>query len=431
MIGKSTRRRDERLAPSRVLGYAATLMALTAAAVALAVKAPDGLPGQSHYHLTAEFTDAKGLLRHSEVWIAGRRVGQVVDGASRGDTAVLQLQLDPAVAPLPADTTATIKARSLLGARVVELTPGSSRRSLADGARLAPTQTTSNVELTDVLQRLDRRRRGRLQTGVRQLGVGFLGRGAALNGALADAPTFFEGLRPLASEVIARDGAAARFFPALADAAAAADPVREDIARGFAPEADVVGALADDRARLSQLLDVAAPALRGTRAGLRDAEPLLRATTRLALAADAALANGPRALGRTARLLDAARRPLRRTERLLAAAGAAVPRTLAFLGRIDARIPQLRRGLAAPVAIFDAFGRHRCDVTYWGRNWRSMLGFAPFGGMNAGGDVGPLNTLRVQFESVLTSQPSNSSSPVTYALDPYPAPCTASAQRTR
>jgi phospholipid/cholesterol/gamma-HCH transport system substrate-binding protein len=103
-------------------------------------------------HVTAEFTDATGLLADSPVVVAGVPIGRVEKlGVKRGKAvALLDLRRDSDVR---ADAIAVIRAKSLLGEKVVELQGGSpAAPRLADGARIERTQTL--VEADQVLTRL-------------------------------------------------------------------------------------------------------------------------------------------------------------------------------------------------------------------------------------------------------------------------------------
>lgn len=415
--------RSERDPVGRVLTRAAMVLAAVVACLYLAITAQNGLPWQSHYDLTVEFADAKGLSTHSDVWIAGQRVGQVLEGGAENGKARLRLQLDADRGPLPADTSARIRQRSLLGARVIELIPGRSTRLLADGARIPSSRTRTNPELQDVVDTLDPERRRALGTFLREFGTGFLSRGRELNDAIGVAAPMLRGANSVAEAVLRRDGAAARFFPSLERAAAAADPVRHAIAGGFDPEARAIAALSAEREALDELLRTAPGALVGIRAGLARADPLLDEVTRFARTTERTLRPAPRALQAAASLVADAEPALRDLGPVLAQAGNAVDPVLGLTDRLRPHIPQIRRGLRLPVPSFDELAAHKCDLVYWGRSWRSMLGFAPRGLPE--GPIGSLNFLRVSFESVLGSQPLLGESPRTHLVSAYPEPCVA------
>ena len=83
------------------------------------------------YQLTVNFPEATTLAEAADVRIAGVTVGKVGSkqldkGANR--TKVV-LKIDPKFAPLPRDTRAILRQKTLLGETFVELSPGSARRA--------------------------------------------------------------------------------------------------------------------------------------------------------------------------------------------------------------------------------------------------------------------------------------------------------------
>ena len=72
----------------------------------------------------AIFTDAQGLVENGSVKIAGITVGSVRELKVEGKTARVRIEIDPEV-KVRRDVTATIKAKSLLGEKFIELIPAS------------------------------------------------------------------------------------------------------------------------------------------------------------------------------------------------------------------------------------------------------------------------------------------------------------------
>jgi len=110
-----------------------------------------GTSFNSRYPVTATFDDVSGLLAGDQVKVAGAPVGQVdsikvVDGRAR-----VKMSVDDGV-KLPADTTAAVRWRNLLGQRMVYLEPGSSQARLQPGATI--TRTKSVVDLGDIVNSL-------------------------------------------------------------------------------------------------------------------------------------------------------------------------------------------------------------------------------------------------------------------------------------
>jgi virulence factor Mce-like protein len=110
------------------------------------------------YELTVNFPEATTLAEAADVRIAGVTVGKVRSkaldkGANR--TRVI-LSIDPKFAPLPRDTKAILRQKTLLGETFVELSPGSrSSGELADNGTLANSQVEPTVELDEILRIFD------------------------------------------------------------------------------------------------------------------------------------------------------------------------------------------------------------------------------------------------------------------------------------
>jgi phospholipid/cholesterol/gamma-HCH transport system substrate-binding protein len=162
---------------------------LAAAAVALLLALNSG-----GYMVHAEFTSAAQVVKGAEVQIAGRRVGTVTSvGLGSGWKAVLDLDIDPAVAPLREGTTAVIRQVSLSGVanRYVDLQmpPGNQQHTIPDGG-IIDTQHTRPVvdvdQLFNTLQPRDRR-------GLREIVRGF---GDQIDGRSSQAAAGFGYLDP-------------------------------------------------------------------------------------------------------------------------------------------------------------------------------------------------------------------------------------------
>src|SRR5439155_686994 len=137
-------------------------------------------------------------------------------------------------------------------------------------------QTQATRQLDEVLSTFDPATRTNTQRFLRELGRGVLGRGQDLSEALDSAPDFLAGTQQVAGAIVSRPGAMASLIRGGEGAAAAADPVREPLAAGFAAEARAVRPFADREASLQRTLEVAPGALATVRAGLSQADPLVR-----------------------------------------------------------------------------------------------------------------------------------------------------------
>jgi virulence factor Mce-like protein len=400
------------------VGLAAGAILLLAGLFALAITAQKGLPGLPYYNVTAQFRDAKNLTRFADVRMAGKRVGQVREVKSRHGIAQVQLQLQPGTTPLRDDTTARIRLKGLLGAKYVELTAGTHGKPMPNGGTIPMKRTSTTVELFDVLDSLDAKRRASLGRTVRGLGQGFYHRGDELNQSVQDSPPLFRDMIRVADAVAARPGAAERFFPSLESAAAAYDPVREDAGRGFDPGARSLRPFVDRRPSVQAALEVAPSAFDTLRDGLTRNDPLLQETARWAVSVRRLTRPAPAAL------MHDSPGPLRTSRTLLANAASAVRPTIRFTDRIDPLISPSIRSLRNSTPGFRELGRRGCDFIPFARNWRSMLGF----GLETDHPIGSANFFRLTFvsneEAVAdTGQKSHE------GKNRYPNPCVSGTER--
>lgn len=412
--------------PSRtfmlLLGGAGVLGAALLAWVG--INAPNSIPGRSYYTLNAQLAEADNVTAHSQVRMAGRLIGQVLKPEVRDGHATVELQLDPDVRPLRADTTLRVRPRSPIGVRFIELVPGRRGAPLAEGATIPAGQTSAALPLDTVLGTLDPPTRQRTAELLRALGGGFAGRGEDLNEALGSGATALHDAAAVSRAIAARPTASRGFVRGAATAAAAADPVREVIAGGFRPEARALRPLADEGDAMADTLDVAPSALAATRSGLAATSPMLRATTALARDALPLLRSAPGSLARTASLLRDGRPGVRKLEVTLGLARRAVAPTLALLRTARPVLPAIDRTLKAATPILTELGPRRCDMQLMLRNFESVLGW---------GD-GVANYLRFNVigsaESV-TGQQEAGRLPAGTRTNPYPAPCTVRQDRLK
>lgn len=408
------------------LGALAVLVGLSY----LAWVAPGGVPGLHYYDLDGQFDNAAQIADLSQVRIAGRDVGQVLDTTYASGHALVHMALYPGQGPLRADSTARIRLSGLLGGKFVEITPGRRGRELASGATLPASHTSTAVDVTSFLQTFNRPAQLDLQSTVRGLGEGFIGRGPGLAQMLVAGPPFLSDVSGTAQAILSsRPGAAARFAPSVELLARAYDPVRSQLAGGFSPENRVMQAFATSAPQVRRLLDAAPPSLTALRGGLNAATPLLHETAGLARAAIALTRPAPAALHQADVLIRAAGPALQVTRAPLNDLAGAVAPTLTLLGRVDPAIAPAIDTLSAADPSLVALGQHSCDVLSMAANWRSALGFGVAtgsGALSAGEPgLGPLTSLRVLPVRLLSQLEADAPQTGATTRDPYPAPCVA------
>jgi phospholipid/cholesterol/gamma-HCH transport system substrate-binding protein len=382
-----------------------------------ALTAGNGLPGFPYYYLNADFRQAGVLDPHSDVRIGGVLVGQVLSTTFHDGVAIVRMQLNPSAGPLRSDTTARIRLRGLIGAKLVALSPGRSGAKLSSGATLPVTQTSTSVAVFDVLGTFDARRRADLRAVLGGLGQGFLARGAGLNAALTQAPRVVSDVRFAADAVNARTGAAQRLVPSAQSLSAAFEPVRNDLSAGFDPAARTLDPLTDQRPSVQSTLTVAPGALDAIRQGLAQTDPLLSETAGFARAAVKLTGPAPAALHAAAVLLTQAQAPLRRARALIDTLGAAAPPATRLFGSLSPLVAPLGRSLVNSIPALDQLSSYGCDFEGWARDWYAgfRLGTPPQTAIGATGIA------RAAFSNNASTAGPNT--PGGIPADAYPAPC--------
>src|SRR5215213_716799 len=111
------------------------------------------------YQVHASFPEATTLAEQADVRIAGVNVGKVrkKELDKPGNATRVTLTIEPKYAPLPEDTKAILRQKTLLGETYVELTPGSSSaEKIKDGEEIEPGKIEPTVELDEILQIFDK-----------------------------------------------------------------------------------------------------------------------------------------------------------------------------------------------------------------------------------------------------------------------------------
>lgn len=271
---------------------------VTVVAVFLSYNANQGLPFVPTYDFKVLLPDSSNLVRGNEVRIGGKRVGLVSTVEAKqerdGETvAVLSVKIAKTEEPLPVDTAATIRPRSTLGLKYLDLTPGRSKKNLKPNAELALRNARDVVDLDEVVDTFDAATRRAGAQAVTELGNGLAGRGQDFNQLLVAAPPLLKGGTHLARTLAAPETDLAGLVPAVARVTDDLATVTPQLGRLVADADTTAGALASRRAELGDILSeapateaeatrtlrVARPVLRGARVlihDLRPAAPLLR-----------------------------------------------------------------------------------------------------------------------------------------------------------
>ncbi len=154
--------------------------------------APEG------YRVKVPVTEGVQLAEQSDVRIANVSVGKVrsielEDAGENRDRAIAELEIDESYAPIPEDTRAILRQKTLLGETYVELTQGTEGApTLAEDATLPAAQVSDAVQLDEIFRAFDDRTRSSFQTWMQQAALALSGRGSDLSAALANLEPFAE-----------------------------------------------------------------------------------------------------------------------------------------------------------------------------------------------------------------------------------------------
>jgi virulence factor Mce-like protein len=232
-----------------MVGAVTVLIAIVA--VFLAYNANNGLPFVPTYRISAQVHDADALVAGNEVRIGGARVGSIesIEPVLNDDgtaTARLDLRLDADVEPLPADSKITVRSRSALGLKYLEVRKGTSTEGLEAGSTMpVSAEEPEPVELDQILNTFNEPTRLAIQRNLLEFGNALAGRGPDLNSALGELDPLLRRLQPVARNLASPQTALARFVRALGATAAEVAPVAETQADLFVALDTTFGGLAE------------------------------------------------------------------------------------------------------------------------------------------------------------------------------------------
>ncbi|MDX8153101.1 MlaD family protein [Patulibacter brassicae] len=139
------------------------------------------------YRVHVSFAEGAQLASEADVRISGVPVGKVksIEANRRTGRADAVVEVQPRFAPLPRNTRAVLRAKTLLGETYVELTPGNRRGpAIADGGRLPDGRVAETVEFDEVLRTFDRPTREALREQLQRSALALDGRGTDLSAAI-------------------------------------------------------------------------------------------------------------------------------------------------------------------------------------------------------------------------------------------------------
>ncbi len=147
------------------------------------------------YRITAQFTEATTLATEADVRISGVPVGKIksIEPGNGTGRSKVEMQIDAKYAPLPADTRAILRQKTLLGETYVELTPGSRRdRTIPENGSLPNAAVAQSVQLDEIFRAFDPTTRRAFQTWMQQQSKAIGPYARQVNAALGNLGPFAE-----------------------------------------------------------------------------------------------------------------------------------------------------------------------------------------------------------------------------------------------
>ena len=144
------------------------------------------------YRFTVPFQEATQLAVESDVRISGVSVGKV-KRVELGDDGYAEatVEVEPDYAPVPVETRAILRQKTLLGETYVELTPGTGDgEALPEDGSLPPAQVSDAVQLDEIFRAFDPETRAAFQAWMRGQAASLRGRGDDLSVAIASLDPF-------------------------------------------------------------------------------------------------------------------------------------------------------------------------------------------------------------------------------------------------
>jgi phospholipid/cholesterol/gamma-HCH transport system substrate-binding protein len=139
------------------------------------------------YRVKAVFNETGLLVPNADVRIAGVNVGKVVSVSSEGVKSLVTVDLDAKYSPIPADTRAILREKTLLGEAYVELSTGNrSGPKLKDGGTIPNAQVASTQQLDQVLNSFTPPVQKNYQNFLEGTGKALKGQGQNLNDAFGN-----------------------------------------------------------------------------------------------------------------------------------------------------------------------------------------------------------------------------------------------------
>ncbi|HET8979516.1 MAG TPA: MlaD family protein [Solirubrobacteraceae bacterium] len=230
-------RRESWLAGNPVLIGSFTVL-VAVVAVVLAYNATNGLPFVPTYGLHVQAADASELTKGNDVYLGGSRVGVVssvvpVRTTAGRPIALVNINLQKSIEPLPVDTTFTVRLKGAIGLKYLQINPGRSSRGFANGATVPMRQMSTEVDFDQVLSMFNPPTRVAVQRTTIGFAEALAGRGYDINNAIGAFLPLVRDLGPVMRNLASPRTDLAGFFRGLGSYVGALAPVAQTQASLF------------------------------------------------------------------------------------------------------------------------------------------------------------------------------------------------------
>jgi virulence factor Mce-like protein len=236
------------------------ILAIGLIGIVLSYRANRGLPFVPAYEVRVQVPDAAELIEGgSEVRVGGARVGLVTKVQAEPGVggkpayALLTLALEKSQEPIAVDSHVKVRPRSILGAKYLDLEPGTSATGLPAGGTLPLRQARPIVELDEAFNVFDDQTTKGLQATITSLGDALAGRGQSINDGIAASRRLLPPLQRVLTTVVDPSAQLGRLLRGTAATAQAFEPV-----------APTFVSLLDNGSATLRALDASSPALADT-----------------------------------------------------------------------------------------------------------------------------------------------------------------------
>jgi phospholipid/cholesterol/gamma-HCH transport system substrate-binding protein len=162
------------------------------------------------YQFQVSFGEATQLAVEADVRVSGVPVGKVktIDPDPQSGRSVAVVEMDERYAPLPRDSRAILRQKTLLGETYVELTPGNPQRGmLEEGGALPAAQVSPTVELDEIFRAFDLRTRQAFQTWMQAQSQAVDGRARDISDVLGNLEPFAQDADEILQVLNSQEGA--------------------------------------------------------------------------------------------------------------------------------------------------------------------------------------------------------------------------------